>query len=128
MLQVRQFVANRFYFFGILFRNHDHPAASVRQHMDMALARITWIERHSHQVGNGCAQKEIRRFERVVFEHADSVLRFETKGQQAIRHAHASVPGLSESEPPIARRNCLAGGIVARGASHLRAHIHEHPP
>ena len=57
--------------------DHDRSAAGVGQHVHVGLALIAGIERNPNQVGSRRAAEEVDRFERVVFEYADSVARLE---------------------------------------------------
>jgi hypothetical protein len=75
MREVRQLSPHRLDLGRVLLCNDHGAAAGVAQHMEMALRRIARIERHAHQVSDRRPEKEIRRFEGVVLEHADAILR-----------------------------------------------------
>jgi hypothetical protein len=128
MREVGQLAADGVDLGCVFFRNHDGPAAGMRQHMDVALAGIARIERHTHQIGDGCPQKKNGGFQRVVLDHADAVLGIEPQCQKPVGQAHPALPGLGEGEPAVAGRDRLAARVAARGAAHLRAHVHDFLP
>lgn len=128
MLQVGQVGLQAIDLGQVLFIDDHCAAAGMAHHVQMAVAGVARIERHPHQVRDGGAQEDVGRFQPVVFQHRDPVLRPQPQRQQAVGETDATLPRLCEGEPAAAGDDRLALRIVAGSAAHLRADIHGVPP